>query len=640
MKTSRILAFASLLILLTTLTVCAQQDETAIDQIKERISKLEAIDRDKNTPDDIRILNRGFLKEQRAQLHTLLKNKLDGLVKYQSEVRSALTADQNSVLEKSIRNLEADLRNLESEPPTSVLESAGNGDTRGNPSRAAGEGETRADSQPAGAGGQPEPAAAVIGGNVGKCPAKLIDTVRLIKTTRGNSMRVRLLVPLSKIPPYLVGNALSIPTGQVVIVTKPSNTIYTKAGLAFASAPSPPGPKYLTITLNDTPALPPDDNEASIMLNNLPFDCNGPTVVPSTTATGKIYGKNNLGELADEAKKALDDAAAHAKTTDEKNIFAGFAAAKGQGGKTAGDADISFNKTLWGSRVGAGGLFDKVVVSFLAKKSSGDKADPRHFTTGITFRKTMLLQGRKLFNEQQKFIQTQLTQQPQSVGSKLETLETNNETLSRRGFFRALLIDETLNLEGEAFDFKTVNFVSDTQFKVASISKKLFGTNGFWNLRLVAGPELGRNLNKPGQPGSGIPATPALNSVNWITRFKAGAQLALRYLPADNSGTNWGLELDLAFVNRHLFSNEVFTDVTNTGSSSPTKTITVGKGNKSWRQADFKIFPFGDEKARYGFKLSYTHGQLPPAFTFTKSFQYGFVIETKDDKSSGKPANQ
>ena len=44
MKTSRILAFASLLILLTTLTVCAQQDETAIDQIKERISKLEAID--------------------------------------------------------------------------------------------------------------------------------------------------------------------------------------------------------------------------------------------------------------------------------------------------------------------------------------------------------------------------------------------------------------------------------------------------------------------------------------------------------------------------------------------------------------------------------------------------------------------
>ena len=640
MKTSRILAFVSLLILLTTLTVRAQQDETVINQIKERISKLEAIDRDKNTPDDIRILNRGFLKEQRAQLHTLLKNKLDGLVKYQSDVRSALTPDQNSVLEKSIRSLEADLRNLENDPPDGVPKSAGNGDTQGNPSRAGGDGETRGDSQPAGTTAQPEPAVVPMsGGSVGKCPAKLFDTVRLIKTTRGNSMRVRLLVPLSKIAPYLVGNALSIPTDQVVIVTKPSNTIYTKGGLAFASAPSPPGPKYLTITLNDTPALPADDNEASIMLNNLPFDCNGPTIVPSTTATGKIYGKNNLGELADEAKKALDDAAAHAKTSDEKNIFAGFAAAKGQGGKTAGDADISFNKTLWGSPVGAGGIFDKVVVSFQAKKSSGDKADPRHFTTGITFRKTMLLQGRKLFNEQQELIRTGLTQ-PQSVGSSLQTLETNNETLIRRGFFRALLIDETLNLEGEAFDFKTVNFVSDTQFKVASISKKLFGTNGFWNLRLVAGPELGRNLNKPGQPGSGTPTTPALNSVNWITRFKTGAQLALRYLPADNSGTNWGVELDLAFVNRHLFSNEVLTDVTNTGSNSPTKTITVGKGNKAWRQADLKIFPFGDEKARYGFKLSYTHGQLPPAFTFTKSFQYGFVIETKDDKSSGKPANQ
>src|SRR5437773_12158707 len=97
MKTSRILAFASLLILLTTLTVCAQQDEKTIDQIKERISKLEAIDRDKKKPYEIRILNRGFLKEQRAQIHTLPKNKIDGFVKQHSEVRSSLTIDQNSV---------------------------------------------------------------------------------------------------------------------------------------------------------------------------------------------------------------------------------------------------------------------------------------------------------------------------------------------------------------------------------------------------------------------------------------------------------------------------------------------------------------------------------------------------------------
>ena len=45
MKSSRIIAFVSLFILVTALTVGAQQDDTAINQLKERISKLEAVDR-------------------------------------------------------------------------------------------------------------------------------------------------------------------------------------------------------------------------------------------------------------------------------------------------------------------------------------------------------------------------------------------------------------------------------------------------------------------------------------------------------------------------------------------------------------------------------------------------------------------
>ena len=113
--------------------------------------------------------------------------------------------------------------------------------------------------------------------------------------------------------------------------------------------------------------------------------------------------------------------------------------------------------------------------------------------------------------------------------------------------------------------------------------------------------------------------------------------MTVRYLPTSDSGDHWGLEGNLAFVNRHLFSSEVFTETINAGS---TKVSSIGKGNKIWRQADLKLFLFGDEKARYGFKFSYLNGALPPAFTTTRGFQYGFVVETTDDKANGQPANK
>ena len=133
--------------------------------------------------------------------------------------------------------------------------------------------------------------------------------------------------------------------------------------------------------------------------------------------------------------------------------------------------------------------------------------------------------------------------------------------------------------------------------------------------------------------------TMQLAKVNWIQRLKYGGKLALRYLPTDNTGAKWGVELDLGYVNRHLFNDEVATEIMKKEGKDTIKTLMIAKGNKAWRQADLKVFFFSDGKARYGFKLSYNHGQLPPTFTFTKGFQFGFVVESKDDKSNGAAVN-
>ena len=65
----------------------------------------------------------------------------------------------------------------------------------------------------------------------------------------------------------------------------------------------------------------------------------------------------------------------------------------------------------------------------------------------------------------------------------------------------------------------------------------------------------------------------------------------------------------------------------------------AGRRNRAWRQPDLKVFLFGDGTKRYGLKVSYNNGQLPPAFTPTKGFQFGLVVESSDDKQSGEPAN-
>jgi hypothetical protein len=87
----------------------AQQPDS-INQLKEQIKQMEAIDRDPATPADIKSLNRDFLKARRIKLHDLLLKNLEALRKYQSNFRSSLTAEESKVVEGSIQDLERALQ--------------------------------------------------------------------------------------------------------------------------------------------------------------------------------------------------------------------------------------------------------------------------------------------------------------------------------------------------------------------------------------------------------------------------------------------------------------------------------------------------------------------------------------------------
>ena len=67
------------------------------------------------------------------------------------------------------------------------------------------------------------------------------------------------------------------------------------------------------------------------------------------------------------------------------------------------------------------------------------------------------------------------------------------------------------------------------------------------------------------------------------------------------------------------------------------KVVPITTGRKGWIQADLKFF-FGVVlfKTRPGIKVSYQRGSLPPVYSYTKSFNFGFVFESTDDDNSGK----
>lgn len=99
------------LVLQSVFPVWAQQRDP-IDQAKQHIQLLEAVDKDPTTSPEAKSLNRRFLRERRLELQTLLTKAITGLRDYQARVGSSLTRDEIEAVETSIRAFEKALQEL------------------------------------------------------------------------------------------------------------------------------------------------------------------------------------------------------------------------------------------------------------------------------------------------------------------------------------------------------------------------------------------------------------------------------------------------------------------------------------------------------------------------------------------------
>jgi hypothetical protein len=606
----RAILFSILFILLAHWTSPAQQPQPgSVDELKRQIAKLEEVERNPDTPPEVKRLNRTFLEARRSDLRGLLAHRINALRSYLSSNGGVLKSSEVKTVEDSIRGLEAELQSLPAgaHPENDRVTRLSPPLPADSPTARSLAVTNRADVGPAPSGGLPAQ---------GACDDLIRDGL-IVKAPFQNDLEINLRVPLSLLNrPDVTSrrNEIRIPTGHFRINVPDGATSTTLTPARSVSTIS--GRTVLRVPL--TGSIPPSATTANVTLSDLVFDCPRPgdrTVIEAVSKSVEI--KSNADALANDIgalNKAKKEAA---KRSNDKNFRLGFSAAKGDGGDAQGAADISINRKFFGGEDTGTvfDFFDQADLALQLKKASAEKADPRHLTLGLNLRKTYLVF---------------------SSLKESNTITAGHDDRSK-GFFRVLMINEGLNLEGEAFDFKTTNFVSDMHIELASIAKKL--GSGFYNLNLFAGPEIGRNLSKPdGATAVGVTAD-QLGKVDWITRFKAGGQFTLRLLPAGKED-NWGVELDLGYVNRRIFNSEVFTQQTMKDGQTIKKLVTIGEGNRAWRQADLKVFLFGDQSMRYGVRFSYTNGQLPPAFTPTKSFQFGLVVESSDDKRSGEPINK
>lgn len=92
--------------------VLAQQ-AVSIKQIKEQIAVMEETDRKAEMSPDVRRLNAEFLRGRRAQLQALLTTRVNALRNYYFTIGKSLSAEEKQAVEKSIRDLEEELQQLE-----------------------------------------------------------------------------------------------------------------------------------------------------------------------------------------------------------------------------------------------------------------------------------------------------------------------------------------------------------------------------------------------------------------------------------------------------------------------------------------------------------------------------------------------
>ena len=395
--------------------------------------------------------------------------------------------------------------------------------------------------------------------------------------------------------------------------------------------------RVLQIRLNNVPSAKPSpgDNQVEVTFLTLHFRDDGAARVTRTdvTGVGTIFNAANIDDLVDTSREALKDAVASAKTSDEKNIFMGLniTVPSGEGGETEGSGDIVINRNLQTLPFGQG-LFDQVNFGLKIKKASENKADPRHFETGLTFRKTFLLNSSKIRLVADALNRTRRGSESLAFTSNTVRLKNRHDSNSpeeiigdlQQDFFRGLVFDNGLMFEGDV-DGMSIGNVSNllysSQLQLTTVARAIGKQKGFWNFRwLPVGVEAGYNLKNEDDPN---------NEKHSLARFKTGGVLTLFYEANNPADFLNRIEFETQAVNRYLFKRETVFD------EETQKNLLVEKGNKYWLQADLK-FMLGAKlgPTRIGFRASFQRGSLPPVYAFTKAFNFSVIFESPEEDTS------
>jgi hypothetical protein len=337
------------------------------------------------------------------------------------------------------------------------------------------------------------------------------------------------------------------------------------------------------------------------------------------SADGKtLKNVSGLGTVQtfDDLKAAFLKMQQAQKKSDEKSIFAsGFVTTASTG--TQGGADISVNPDL--------GI--KGMTSFLQiKKSTQTGADAKNFEGGVKFR-SVFPTSRAMFEEIGKV---------QNDPEKIREIVAAHQKNAWSRLVAGSLFDLAAKLEGQATAFEVTNFVGDSSFQWRTRTRMFIGNHGYWRGFLMpAAMEGGKNIGAAAMSAAAAGSTTAVaaKKVDWLARYKGGLGMTFYYENWNSEFPIRRVDLDANGVFRQLFLDEYMYDAQTKMSDH------TGKGGRGYGQIDFKVFAGQTDKGRYGIKLSYNRGSLPPAFARVKSFQFGFLWES-NDQTAAKQAKQ
>ncbi len=411
---------------------------------------------------------------------------------------------------------------------------------------------------------------------------------------------------------------LSITVGDLSLTFLPSGKKVNLSSFTEEAPKFPAGVKdEVVAALRKTSAALPDPKDKSVQIeirNVLYKDESNPVTL---TATGPIYNPSNIQTWVDATSKAL----APSKTTEEKDLFAGFNFAIPSKSNDAGSqGDFVFNRTVASlpRQISSTGFADSGMLGLKLKKGSQDGKDPKHFSMGFSFRKTRLL----IASADRKTIFDALNSDS-PIGNNDAVRALGNAT---KPFFRAFLLDYGLQMESDVTSLglgNVSNMIGDLKPQFATASHAIAGNSGFFNLRFMpAGLEIGHNLSAPDAKDANAKSI----ELGSLVRIKSALEARLFYdSKVDTSFLN-RVEMSTSVANRFLLQDEIAYD------AKTRKNVATANGAKPWVQVDFKIFA-GPRIGgiRPGFKLTYQRGSLPPLYATTKVFTYGLVFESAED---------